>query len=163
MNRGQVPQGPALVRPRREVVTNGDCAALARLFSGARHVGPTAGMTGFASIGAPRSGRGARADAVIRPIDGDGGAVAVQRTERVFIDVPFDTGAMHPPVDSNHGPAARGSRFRLDELRPDRSESRVSLGRVPIQTDMRQEISGGGPRCTKSMSITEGRNAGDGT
>src|ERR1017187_8844604 len=99
VDRGQGPQAPALLRPCREVVADGDRPALARRCPGARHIGPTARMTGFASIGAARSGRHARGDVVQRPINHHrDAALRYIAAERVFVDVPLDTRAMHPPI-----------------------------------------------------------------
>ena len=57
MNHGQAPQAPALSRPRRKVVADGNGSALASRFSGTVDLSPTARMTRFASISATGSGR----------------------------------------------------------------------------------------------------------
>src|ERR1019366_9012559 len=160
MNRGQGPQAPALLRPRRKVVADRNRPALASRFAGTHHLGPTAGMTAFASIGATGSGRRARGQVVRFTID-DGGNAAPrgQTIERVFVDVPFDTWTMHPPIHSNHRVAASGSRLCLGELRGNRSVGRVTLVGSKIQAEMGQEVLAIAPRCRKGMSIGKDRDA----
>ncbi len=69
-------------------------------------------MTGFASIGATGSGRRGRGQVVRSPINGGcDTAPRVHTIERVFVDVPFNTWTMHPPIHSNRRAAASGSRF----------------------------------------------------
>src|SRR5262249_23415474 len=112
VNRCQGPQGPALLRPRREVVADSDCPALAGRCARARYVGPTARMTGFPSICAAGSAGRAGGQVVCRAVnDGCDTAPRREAIERIFVDVPFDTWAVHPPVHPNGRKAAGRSRL----------------------------------------------------
>src|SRR5664280_1778923 len=91
VNRDQVPQTPALLRPRRKVVANGNCRALASRRPDTPQLSPRARMTGFASI-ATGSGRLVRDQVVCTPINGGGDTAPLCRhsSERVVDDVPFN-------------------------------------------------------------------------
>src|SRR5690242_16548414 len=66
---------------------------------------------------------------------------------------------MRPAVYANRREAAGGSRFGLDELSHDRAVSRVTLGGIEIQADMREEVHAIVPSCAKGPSIIEDSDA----
>src|SRR3954466_12268895 len=103
-------------------------------FFGYSSFGPTARMSGFARIGATRPGRHGVGQSVRPAVDGDRGTAAASQTiERVFGDVPFDTGTVRPAIDADGREAAAASGLLFDECGRNGAVSRVGLAGPEIE------------------------------